>query len=395
MNAMKLDYTDIHFQNNGKLKLLIIVGTRPEIIRLAAVISKCRKYFDTVLAHTGQNYDYNLNGIFFRDLKLQEPDVYMNAVGDDLGATVGNIINCSYKLMTSIQPDALLVLGDTNSCLSAIAAKRLHIPIFHMEAGNRCKDECLPEETNRRIVDIISDVNLAYSEHARKYLHECGLPKERTYVTGSPMAEVLTENLSSIEASDILNRLHLQPKQYILLSAHREENIDTEKNFTSLFTAINAMAEKYDMPILYSCHPRSRNRLEKSGFVLDKRVIRHEPLGFHDYNHLQMNAFAVVSDSGTLPEESSFFTSIGKPFPAVCIRTSTERPEALDKGCFILAGIDETSLLQAVDTAVEMTKNGDNGIPVPDYTDLNVSTKVVKIIQSYTNVVNKMVWRKF
>ena len=395
MNTMKLDYTDIHFQNNGKLKLLIIVGTRPEIIRLAAVMNKCRRYFDTVLAHTGQNYDYNLNGIFFRDLKLQEPDVYMNAVGDDLGATVGNIINCSYKLMTSIQPDALLVLGDTNSCLSAIAAKRLHIPIFHMEAGNRCKDECLPEETNRRIVDIISDVNLAYSEHARKYLHECGLPKERTYVTGSPMAEVLTENLSSIEASDILNRLHLQPKQYILLSAHREENIDTEKNFTSLFTAINAMAEKYDMPILYSCHPRSRNRLEKSGFVLDKRVIRHEPLGFHDYNHLQMNAFAVVSDSGTLPEESSFFTSIGRPFPAVCIRTSTERPEALDKGCFILAGIDETGLLQAVDTAVEMTKNGDNGIPVPDYTDLNVSMKVVKIIQSYTNVVNKMVWRKF
>ena len=392
---IKLDYTDIHFQNNGRLKLLIIVGTRPEIIRLAAVITKCRKYFDTVLAHTGQNYDYNLNGIFFRDLKLQEPEVYMNAVGDDLGATVGNIINCSYKLMTSIQPDALLVLGDTNSCLSAIAAKRLHIPIFHMEAGNRCKDECLPEETNRRIVDIISDVNLAYSEHARKYLHECGLPKERTYVTGSPMAEVLTENLSSIEASDILNRLHLQPKQYILLSAHREENIDTEKNFTSLFTAINAMAEKYDMPILYSCHPRSRNRLEKSGFVLDKRVIRHEPLGFHDYNHLQMNAFAVVSDSGTLPEESSFFTSIGKPFPAVCIRTSTERPEALDKGCFILAGIDETGLLQAVDTAVEMTKNGDNGIPVPDYTDLNVSTKVVKLIQSYTGVVNKMVWRKF
>ena len=392
---MKLDYSDIKFKDNGRLKLLIIVGTRPEIIRLAAVINKCRKYFDTVLAHTGQNYDYNLNGIFFRDLKLQEPDVYMNAVGDDLGATVGNIINCSYKLMTSIQPDALLVLGDTNSCLSAIAAKRLHIPIFHMEAGNRCKDECLPEETNRRIVDIISDVNLAYSEHARKYLHECGLPKERTYVTGSPMAEVLTENLSSIEASDILNRLHLQPKQYILLSAHREENIDTEKNFTSLFTAINAMAEKYDMPILYSCHPRSRNRLEKSGFVLDKRVIRHEPLGFHDYNHLQMNAFAVVSDSGTLPEESSFFTSIGKPFPAVCIRTSTERPEALDKGCFILAGIDEKGLLQAVDTAVEMTKNGDHGIPVPDYTNLNVSTKVVKIIQSYTNVVNKMVWRKF
>ena len=395
MNTMKLDYTDIHFQKNGRLKLLIIVGTRPEIIRLAAVMNKCRRYFDTVLAHTGQNYDYNLNGIFFRDLKLQEPDVYMNAVGDDLGATVGNIINCSYKLMASIQPDALLVLGDTNSCLSAIAAKRLHIPIFHMEAGNRCKDECLPEETNRRIVDIISDVNLAYSEYARKYLHECGLPKERTYVTGSPMAEVLTENLSSIEASDILNRLHLQPKQYILLSAHREENIDTEKNFTSLFTAINAMAEKYDMPILYSCHPRSRNRLEKSGFVLDERVIRHEPLGFHDYNHLQMNAFAVVSDSGTLPEESSFFTSIGKSFPAVCIRTSTERPEALDKGCFILAGIDETGLLQAVDTAVEMTKNGDNGIPVPDYVDLNVSTKVVKIIQSYTNVVNKMVWRKW
>ena len=395
MNTMKLDYTDIHFQNNGKLKLLIIVGTRPEIIRLAAVINKCRKYFDTVLAHTGQNYDYNLNGIFFRDLKLAEPEVYMNAVGDDLGATVGNIINCSYKLMTSIQPDALLILGDTNSCLSAIAAKRLHIPIFHMEAGNRCKDECLPEETNRRIVDIISDVNLAYSEHARKYLHECGLPKERTYVTGSPMAEVLTENLPSIEASDILERLHLQPKQYILLSAHREENIDTEKNFLSLFSAVNAMAEKYDMPILYSCHPRSRNRLEKSGFVLDKRVIRHEPLGFHDYNHLQMNAFAVVSDSGTLPEESSFFTSIGRPFPAVCIRTSTERPEALDKGCFILAGIDETGLLQAVDTAVEMTKNGDHGIPVPDYTDLNVSTKVVKIIQSYTNVVNKMVWRKY
>ncbi len=391
---IKLDYTDIHFQNNGRLKLLIIVGTRPEIIRLAAVINKCRKYFDTVLAHTGQNYDYNLNGIFFRDLKLREPEVYMNAVGDDLGATVGNIINCSYKLMTAIRPDALLILGDTNSCLSAIAAKRLHIPIFHMEAGNRCKDECLPEETNRRIVDIISDVNLAYSEHARKYLHECGLPKEHTYVTGSPMAEVLTENLPAIEASDILERLHLQPKQYILLSAHREENIDTEKNFLSLFSAVNAMAEKYDMPILYSCHPRSRNRLEKSGFVLDRRVIRHEPLGFHDYNHLQMNAFAVVSDSGTLPEESSFFTSIGRPFPAVCIRTSTERPEALDKGCFILAGIDKTSLLQAVDTAVEMTKSDDNGIPVPDYTDLNVSAKVVKLIQSYTNVVNKMVWRK-
>ena len=392
---IKLDYTDIHFQNNGRLKLLIIVGTRPEIIRLAAVINKCRRYFDTILAHTGQNYDYNLNGIFFRDLKLQEPEVYMNAVGDDLGATVGNIINCSYKLMTAIRPDALLILGDTNSCLSAIAAKRLHIPIFHMEAGNRCKDECLPEETNRRIVDIISDVNLAYSEHARRYLHECGLPKERTYVTGSPMAEVLTENLPALEASDILERLHLQPKRYILLSAHREENIDTEKNFLSLFTAINAMAEKYDMPILYSCHPRSRNRLEKSGFVLDRRVIRHEPLGFHDYNNLQMNAFAVVSDSGTLPEESSFFTSIGRSFPAVCIRTSTERPEALDKGCFILAGIDETGLLQAVDTAVEMTKNGDNGIPVPDYTDLNVSTKVVKIIQSYTNVINKIVWRKF
>lgn len=392
---IKLDYTDIHFQNNGRLKLLIIVGTRPEIIRLAAVINKCRRYFDTILAHTGQNYDYNLNGIFFRALKLQEPEVYMNAVGDDLGATVGNIINCSYKLMTAIRPDALLILGDTNSCLSAIAAKRLHIPIFHMEAGNRCKDECLPEETNRRIVDIISDVNLAYSEHARRYLHECGLPKERTYVTGSPMAEVLTENLPAIEASDILERLHLQPKRYILLSAHREENIDTEKNFLSLFTAINAMAEKYDMPILYSCHPRSRNRLEKSGFVLDRRVIRHEPLGFHDYNNLQMNAFAVVSDSGTLPEESSFFTSIGRSFPAVCIRTSTERPEALDKGCFILAGIDETGLLQAVDTAVEMTKNGDNGIPVPDYTDLNVSTKVVKIIQSYTNVINKIVWRKF
>ena len=395
MNAMKLDYTDIHFQNNGRLKLLIIVGTRPEIIRLAAVINKCRRYFDTVLAHTGQNYDYNLNGIFFRDLKLQEPEVYMNAVGDDLGATVGNIINCSYKLMTAIRPDALLILGDTNSCLSAIAAKRLHIPIFHMEAGNRCKDECLPEETNRRIVDIISDVNLAYSEHARRYLHECGLPKERTYVTGSPMAEVLTENLPAIEASDILERLHLQPKQYILLSAHHEEIINVEKNFFSTFKAINAMAEKYDMPILYSCHPRSRNRLEKSGFVLDRRVIRHEPLGFHDYNNLQMNAFAVVSDSGTLPEESSFFTSIGRPFPAVCIRTSTERPEALDKGCFILAGIDETSLLQAVDTAVAMTQNGDNGISVPDYTDLNVSTKVVKLIQSYTNVVNKMVWRKF
>ncbi len=391
---MKLDYSDVSFQNNGKLKLLIIVGTRPEIIRLAAVINKCRQYFDTVLAHTGQNYDYTLNGIFFKDLKLADPEVYMNAVGDDLGATVGNIINGSYKLMAQIKPDALLILGDTNSCLSAIAAKRLHIPIFHMEAGNRCKDECLPEETNRRIVDIISDVNLAYSEHARRYLHECGLPKERTYVTGSPMAEVLHQNLSDIENSDILERLGLEEKKYILLSAHREENIDTEKNFTSLFTAINALAEKYDMPILYSCHPRSRNRLEKSGFVLDKRVIRHEPLGFHDYNKLQMNAFAVVSDSGTLPEESSFFASIGHPIPAVCIRTSTERPEALDKACFILAGIDEKSLLQAVTTAVDMQERGDLGIPVPDYTEENVSTKVVKIIQSYTGVVNKMVWRK-
>ena len=383
------------FKNNGKLKLLIIVGTRPEIIRLAAVINKCRKYFDCILAHTGQNYDYNLNGIFFRDLGLADPDVYMNAVGDDLGATVGNIINCSYKLMAAIKPDAMLILGDTNSCLSAIPAKRLHIPIFHMEAGNRCKDECLPEETNRRIVDIISDVNLAYSEHARKYLHECGLPKERTYVTGSPMAEVLHNNLSKIEASDIHARLGLEKGKYILLSAHREENIDTEKNFLSLFTAINKMAEKYDMPILYSCHPRSRNRLDASGFVLDPRVNRQEPMGFHDYNCLQMNAFAVVSDSGTLPEESSFFTSIGKPFPAICIRTSTERPEALDKGCFVLAGIDEGNLLQAVDTAVEMVKNGDNGIPVPDYVEENVSTKVVKLIQSYTGVVNKMVWRKF
>ncbi len=392
---IKLDYSDVKFQDNGKLKLLIIVGTRPEIIRLAAVINKCRRYFDCILAHTGQNYDYNLNGVFFKDLKLGTPEVYMDAVGDDLGATVGNIINCSYKLMNQVKPDALLILGDTNSCLSAIAAKRLHIPIFHMEAGNRCKDECLPEETNRRIVDIISDVNLAYSEHARRYLHECGLPKERTYVTGSPMAEVLHENLADIEKSDILTRLGLQSKKYILLSAHREENIDTEKNFVSLFTAINKMAEKYDMPILYSCHPRSRNRLEASGFVLDKRVIRHEPLGFHDYNHLQMNAFAVVSDSGTLPEESSFFTSIGRPFPAVCIRTSTERPEALDKACFILAGIDEKRLLQAVDTAVSMTENGDHGIPVPDYTEELVSTKVVKIIQSYTGVVDKMVWRKF
>lgn len=392
---IKLDYSNIYWQNNGKLKLLIIVGTRPEIIRLAAVITKCRKYFDVILAHTGQNYDYNLNGIFFKDLKLKDPEVYMDAVGDDLGSTVGNIINCSYKLMNTIKPDAMLVLGDTNSCLSAIPAKRLHIPIFHMEAGNRCKDECLPEETNRRIVDIISDVNMAYSEHARRYLAECGLPKERTYVTGSPMAEVLHNNLKEIEASDILTKLDLKPQHYILLSAHREENIDTEKNFTSLFTAINKMAEKYDMPILYSCHPRSRKRLESSGFKLDKRVIQHEPLGFHDYNHLQMNAFAVVSDSGTLPEESSFFTSVGHPFPAVCIRTSTERPEALDKGDFILAGIDEKSLLQAVDTAVEMNKEKDIGIPVPDYVEENVSTKVVKIIQSYTGIVNRMVWRKF
>ena len=391
---IKTDYSEIHFQNNGKLKLLIIVGTRPEIIRLAAVIKKCRKYFDCILAHTGQNYDYNLNGVFFHDLKLDTPEVYMEAVGDDLGATIGNIIAGSYKLMAQIRPDALLILGDTNSCLSAIAAKRLHIPIFHMEAGNRCKDECLPEETNRRIVDIISDVNLAYSEHARRYLHECGLPKERVYVTGSPMAEVLHQNLADIEASTVLDKLGLQPQKYILLSAHREENIDTEKNFRSLFTAINAMAEKYDMPILYSCHPRSRNRLEASGFRLDPRVIQHEPLGFHDYNKLQMNAFAVVSDSGTLPEESSFFTSVGHPFPAVCIRTSTERPEALDKACFVLAGIDETSLLQAVDTAVQMNLGGDYGLPVPDYVEENVSTKVVKLIQSYTGVVNKMVWRK-
>ncbi len=382
------------FKNNGKLKLLIIVGTRPEIIRLAAVIKKCRKYFDCVLAHTGQNYDYNLNGVFFKDLQLDDPDVYMDAVGDNLGQTVGNIIARSYELMVEIQPDALLILGDTNSCLSAIAAKRLHIPIFHMEAGNRCKDECLPEETNRRIVDIISDVNMAYSEHARRYLAECGLPKERTYVTGSPMAEVLHENLEAIEASDVLEKLGLEPKKYILLSAHREENIDTEKNFTSLFTAINKLAEKYDMPILYSCHPRSRKRLEATGFKLDPRVRMHEPLGFHDYNHLQMNAFAVVSDSGTLPEESSFFTSIGHPFPAVCIRTSTERPEALDKACFVLAGIDEHSLLQAVTTAIDMNEEGDYGIPVPDYIEENVSTKVVKIIQSYTGVVNKMVWRK-
>jgi len=382
------------FKNNGKLKLLIIVGTRPEIIRLAAVINKCRKYFDTILAHTGQNYDYNLNGIFFHDLKLEDPDVYLDAVGDDLGATVGNIINYSYKLMNQIKPDALLILGDTNSCLSAIAAKRLHIPIFHMEAGNRCKDECLPEETNRRIVDIISDVNMAYSEHARRYLAECGLPKERTYVTGSPMAEVLHQNLTEIESSDILQKLNLEKKKYILLSAHREENIDTDENFNSLFNAVNKLAEKYDMPILYSCHPRSRKRLENSGFELDSRVIRHEPLGFHDYNNLQMNAFAVVSDSGTLPEESSFFTSIGKPFPAVCIRTSTERPEALDKACFILAGISEKTLLQAVSTAIDMVEEGDNGIPVPDYVEENVSTKVVKIIQSYTGVVDKMVWRK-
>ena len=382
------------FKNNGKLKLLIIVGTRPEIIRLAAVITKCRKYFDCLLAHTGQNYDYNLNGVFFKDLKLADPEVYMDAVGDDLGATMGNIIDRSYKLMVRTQPDAVLVLGDTNSCLSVIGAKRLHIPIFHMEAGNRCKDECLPEETNRRMVDIISDVNLCYSEHARRYLIECGLPKERTYVTGSPMAEVLRANLAEIEASDVHARLGLEKGRYILLSAHREENIDTEKNFRSLFGAINAMAEKYDMPVLYSCHPRSRKRLEASGFRLDSRVIRHEPLGFHDYNCLQMNAFAVVSDSGTLPEESSFFTSIGRPFPAVCIRTSTERPEALDKGCFILAGIDEQSLLQAVDTAVRMNADGDFGVPVPDYVEENVSAKVVKIIQSYTGVVNKMVWRK-
>ena len=383
------------FRNDGKLKLLIIVGTRPEIIRLAAVINKCREYFDCLLAHTGQNYDYNLNGVFFKDLKLEDPDVYLDAVGEDLGATMGNIINKSYKLMVETEPDAVLVLGDTNSCLSVIGAKRLHIPIFHMEAGNRCKDECLPEETNRRIVDIISDVNLCYSEHARRYLADCGLPKERTYVVGSPMAEVLHANLAAIEASDIHARLGLEKGKYMLLSAHREENIDTEKNFLSLFNAINAMAEKYDMPILYSCHPRSRNRIEKSGFQLDRRVIRHEPLGFHDYNCLQMNAAAVISDSGTLPEESSFFTSIGRPFPAVCIRTSTERPEALDKGCFILAGIDEKSLLQAVDTAMAMDNAYDYGIPVPDYVEENVSTKVVKLIQSYTGVVNKMVWRKY
>ena len=383
------------FKNNGKLKLMIIVGTRPEIIRLAAVINKCRTYFDTVLVHTGQNYDYNLNGVFFKDLKLEAPEAYLDAVGADLGETCGNIIAKSYKLMAELKPDAVLVLGDTNSCLSVIGAKRLHIPIFHMEAGNRCKDECLPEETNRRIVDIISDVNMAYSEHARRYLADCGLPKERTYVTGSPMAEVLANNLAEIEASDIHARLGLEKGKYILLSAHREENIDTEKNFNSLFNAINKMAEKYNMPILYSCHPRSKKRLASSGFKLDKRVIQHEPLGFHDYNCLQMNAFAVVSDSGTLPEESSFFTSIGKPFPAICIRTSTERPEALDKACFILSGIDEQGLLQSVETAVEMNKNGDYGIPVPDYIEQNVSTKVVKIIQSYVGVVNKMVWRKF
>lgn len=391
---MKTDYKDIHFAENGKLKLLIIVGTRPEIIRLAAVINKCRKYFDTILAHTGQNYDYNLNGVFFKDLKLAEPEVCMDAVGDDLGATVGNIINCSHKLMVDIKPDALLILGDTNSCLSAIAAKRLHIPIFHMEAGNRCKDECLPEETNRRVVDIISDVNMCYSEHARRYLADCGLPKERTYVTGSPMAEVLHANLADIEASDIHNRLGLEKGKYILLSAHREENIDTERNFASLFNAINAIARKYDMPILYSCHPRSRKRLEASGFELDLRVIRHEPLGFHDYNCLQMNAAAVISDSGTLPEESSFFTSIGHPFPAICIRTSTERPESLDNAGFILAGIDEKSLLQAVDTAIAMNRNHDDGTPVEVYTAENVSNVVVKIIQSYVMVVNKMVWRK-
>ncbi len=384
----------VQFRDDGRLKLLIIVGTRPEIIRLAAVIKKCRAYFDTILAHTGQNYDYNLNGVFFHDLELDDPEVYLDAVGADLGETMGNIIAKSYQLMARIKPDAVLVLGDTNSCLSVIGAKRLHIPIFHMEAGNRCKDECLPEETNRRIVDIISDVNMCYSEHARRYLADCGLPRERTYVTGSPMAEVLGDNLAKIQASDIHSRLGLEKGRYILLSAHREENIDTEKNFLSLFTAINKMAEKYDMPILYSCHPRSRKRLEQTGFRLDKRVIQHEPLGFHDYNCLQMNAFAVVSDSGTLPEESSFFTSIGHPFPAVCIRTSTERPEALDKGCFLLAGIDEKSLLQAVDTAVSMNTDGCHGIPVPDYVERNVSTKVVKIIQSYTGIVDKMVWRK-
>ena len=391
---IKTEYSDVKFKNDGRLKLLIIVGTRPEIIRLSAVIEKCRKYFDCILAHTGQNYDYNLNGVFFKDLKLENPEVYMDAVGDDLGSTIGNIINCSYKLMSEIKPDALLVLGDTNSCLSAISAKKLHIPIFHMEAGNRCKDECLPEETNRRIVDIISDVNLPYSEHARRYLIECGIPKERTFVTGSPMAEVLRRNLDDIKSSDILKKLNLQKKKYILLSAHREENIDTEKNFLSLFTAINKLAKKYDMPILYSCHPRSKKRLNESGFKLDSRVIQHEPLGFHDYNNLQLNAFCVVSDSGTLPEESSFYTSLGESFPAVCIRTSTERPEALDKGCFVLAGIDSKSLLQAVSTAVELNNNNETGIPVPDYTEENVSTKVIKIIQSYTNIVNKVVWKE-
>lgn len=391
---IKKNYNDIKWKENEKLKLLIIVGTRPEIIRLSSVITMCRKYFDCILAHTGQNYDYNLNGVFFKDLKIEAPEVYMDAVGDDLGETVGNIIACSYKLMNQIKPDALLILGDTNSCLSAISAKRLHIPIFHMEAGNRCKDECLPEETNRRIVDIISDINLAYSEHARKYLHECGLPKERVYVTGSPMAEVLQNNIEEIKKSEILSKLNLEPKKYILLSAHREENIDTKENFESLFNAINKLAEKYDMPILYSCHPRSKKRLETSRFELDKRVIMHEPMGFHDYNKLQMNAFCVVSDSGTLPEESSFYASIGIPISAVCIRTSTERPEALDKACFVLAGIDEKSLLQAVNTATEMTKNKDLGMPVPDYIDENVSTKVVKIIQSYTGIIDKVVWRK-
>lgn len=392
--TVRTNYSDVKFQDNGKLKLLVVVGTRPEIIRLSAVIGKCRKYFDCILAHTGQNYDYSLNGIFFRDLKIAEPQVYMDAVGEDLGETMGNIINASYKLMVQTQPEALLILGDTNSCLSAIAAKRLHIPIFHMEAGNRCKDECLPEETNRRIVDIISDVNMAYSEHARRYLAECGLPGERTYVIGSPMAEVLHQNLQEIEQSDILDKLGLQPGGYILLSAHREENIDSDKNFRSLFHAINRLAEKYDMPILYSCHPRSRKKLENTGFQLDSRIIRSEPLGFHDYNNLQMNAFAVISDSGTLPEESSFFTSVGRPFPAVCIRTSTERPEALDKACFVLAGIEEHSLLRAVETAVQMNRDGDHGTPVPDYMDENVSARVVKIIQSYTDIVNKMVWRK-
>lgn len=392
--ALKLDYSDVGFQNDGRLKLLIIVGTRPEIIRLSEVIKKCRRYFDCLLAHTGQNYDYSLNGVFFKDLRLDTPEVYMDAAGADLGETVGNIVNASYKLMVQTRPDALLVLGDTNSCLSAVAAKRLHIPIFHMEAGNRCKDECLPEETNRRIVDIISDVNLAYSEHARRYLQECGLPKERTFVTGSPMAEVLRANLAQIEASDVHARLGLEKGRYILLSAHREENIDTEENFRSLFSAVNAMAEKYDLPVLYSCHPRSRKRLKESGFPLDKRVVQHEPLGFHDYNCLQVNAFAVVSDSGTLPEESSFFTSIGRPFPAVCVRTSTERPEAVDKGCFLLAGIDAGGLLQAVETAVGLNRAEDTGVPVPDYLDENVSGKVVRIIQGFTGVVDRMVWRK-